>query len=720
MQSFHAAVCGLLAIGSVPCPGFAQSGPLVETARYYGSQATADDFANSVAISGDIFVMGVPHETVGGILDSGAVYVFERSGAGWTGGTELARLTVATPQQGHWFGTSVAIQGDTIVAGAPSSFGNRSGEVFVFEKPAGGWTDMNETAALTASDGASADNLGFSVALDGVFVLAGAHGATVNGAALQGAAYLFERPSGGWSNGSELAKFTNAAGAAQQWFGWSVALDGETAVVGAPRVGLEGAAFVFERPATGWVSASETATIAASDASTWAVFGQSVDVDGSTIVVGANRTPLLTAGVGPGAVYVFEEPVGGWTSGTEVAKLSVQGATVADGLGTAVSLDAGTLVASAPRSQFGLCAGDSGAVYLFSEPVGGWVSGIETARFVDPTGRGGFAQVAAVDRGVVVASGDAGTHPATSQAAAHVFAPPYELPAAPSLDGVSPSPASSCGTTFVGLTGFGLQCVTSLTVGGITVPIVSQSATGLVFKVPDGHPLGAQAVVVTSQFGTSNAVTLTIEVGQPVLQSLSNPVFTSQQVWMQSTSLTIYGTDMLCAIGASLSGSPLQLGNQLPDRLTVFLPPDLPIGDYDVEVTGPLGPSNALTLSVVGRHPSVLSAPTNHRIGVTSPYRVWTDAGWSVLYLLSGAAGATALPGIVSFEIGGGLFGNLVPVITTQANSAGFSELPVTMPVGFPTPFTLYWECMTFDPAVPLGLQVPLETSNPQTVSTPF
>ena len=97
-----------------------------------------------------------------------------------------------------------------------------------------------------------------------------------------------------------------------------------------------------------------------------------------------------------------------------------------------------------------------------------------------------------------------------------------------------------------------------------------------------------------------------------------------------------------------------------------------------------------------------------------------TDAGWNSLYVLSAANGPTALPGIVSFEIGGGSFGNLLAVATAAADPRGIANFEVTMPSTLAPPFTLFWECLTYDPAIPLGLQIPLETSNSAAVVTAF
>ena len=139
-----------------------------------------------------------------------------------------------------------------------------------------------------------------------------------------------------------------------------------------------------------------------------------------------------------------------------------------------------------------------------------------------------------------------------------------------------------------------------------------------------------------------------------------------------------------------------------------------------MEVANGAGSSGQLFLAIDGVHPSVLVAPPLHQRGLTANYPTWTDANWNSLYLLSAVVGTTALPGIITFEIGGGSLGNIVAIITVAADSTGFADLPVTMPIQVFPPFTLYWECLTYDPTISLGLQAPLETSNAVGVLTLF
>ena len=180
-------------------------------------------FGTSVAIEGDRLV--VASGTVLNPTWAGALYVFERGPSGWA---QVARLEAAEHTNNKMFGLSTKLRGDVIVTGAPR-FDSRRGAAFVFERIGGNWL---QTAVLQASDGAHQDELGYRVALDGDRILVGAPGDDDAGLDT-GAAYLFERGSSGWV---QTAKLLASEPASRDYFGWSVALDGATALVGAPIV----------------------------------------------------------------------------------------------------------------------------------------------------------------------------------------------------------------------------------------------------------------------------------------------------------------------------------------------------------------------------------------------------------------------------------------------------------------------------------------------------
>jgi hypothetical protein len=197
----------------------------------------------SLAISGDTIVAGSP-----GNYGEGTVYVYVEPTGGWTGNiSPTATLIASNGNVDDRLGFSVAIYGNTIVAGAPG-VNQQRGAVYVFQEPAGGWQDMFETAELQAPDSIE---LGLSVGVAGDGILGGAPYTTVGFNQAQGAAYLYAKPKGGWKNTSTFtAELTAPDGAPGDEFGISVGLIGATAVVGAPDATVgsnlyQGAAYVF-------------------------------------------------------------------------------------------------------------------------------------------------------------------------------------------------------------------------------------------------------------------------------------------------------------------------------------------------------------------------------------------------------------------------------------------------------------------------------------------
>lgn len=232
---------------------------------------------------------------------------------------QLAKLTASDGEANGQFGYSVSIDGSTLVVGAwdETINGNeRQGAAYVFVKPPSGWANMTQTAKLTASDGGARDQLGLSVAISGNTVIAGASCAHYSAGCGPGIAYVFQRPAGGWHDTTEVAKLTSSDGAAKDAFGASVAIAGNTAVIGAwNKNSARGSAYVFVRPPSGWTSMTENAKLSASDGVSNAFFGISVAVYSDTAVVGAYGQPVGT-NQAQGAVYVFVRPASGWVNAT--------------------------------------------------------------------------------------------------------------------------------------------------------------------------------------------------------------------------------------------------------------------------------------------------------------------------------------------------------------------------------------------------------------------
>jgi hypothetical protein len=340
---------------------------------------------------------------------------------------QQAKLTASDGVAGDNLGGSVAISGDgsTVVAGAPDDTGAQNsgpGAVYVFMKSVTGWANTTEIAKLTASDGASGDLLGLSVAIsnDGTTVVAGAPFATIGGNEFRGAAYVFVKPDTGWATTTQTAKLTASDGAINDAFGSSVAIssDGTTVVAGAPNPSA-GAVYVFVKPGLGWTTATETAKLIASDGAGGDQLGASVAIsgDGTTVVAGAPQV-TTSASTAHGAVYVFMEPPTRWFGPlprlrpptiTESAKLTASDGADFDQLGASVAIsnDGTTVAAGAPDATVG-GNGFQGAAYVFVKPETGWATTTQTAKFTSSDGayndRFGYSVAISGDGSKVVAA----------------------------------------------------------------------------------------------------------------------------------------------------------------------------------------------------------------------------------------------------------------------------------------------------------------------------
>ena len=263
--------------------------------------AEGDYFGGSVAVSGDLVVVGVSGDDHAGAY-SGSAYVFRMTNASWT---QVAKLVASDAAEGDEFGESVAISGDLVVVGAygNDAAGSDSGSVYVFRTTNGGasWT---ETAKLVASDGAKWEYFGRSVAISGDLVVVGAV-ADDDDDSNPGSAYVFRTTDDG-ASWTQTAKLLASDAAAGDRFGDPVAIRGDLVVVGAfgdDHAGvLSGSAYAWRTTDDG-ASWTQTAKLVASDAAAEDYFGRSVAISGGLVVVGAYGND--DAGSRSGSAYVF-------------------------------------------------------------------------------------------------------------------------------------------------------------------------------------------------------------------------------------------------------------------------------------------------------------------------------------------------------------------------------------------------------------------------------
>jgi len=323
-----------------------------------------DEFGTTVAISADGKIVAV-----GASANEGAVYIYVEPATGWKSTSSYtAKLTTGSSQVSG-FGYSVAISpdGKTIAAGAPNATSptGSQGVILIFEEPAGGWVSSSRPSAELYTNGTlTGGSLGGFVATNGNTVAAG----VPQGEYGVGAAFVFVEPSTGWHSMTETAMLSASDNTIGDDLG-AVAISGNTIVVGGPQnetVSAEpGAAYVYVKPAGGWTDMTETARLTASDARQYEDLGVSVAIQGSTIAAGANED-----NVGPGAAYIFVEPTGGWKSTTETAEFTPVNGSTNDWYGFAVALmgTGNVLVVGEPE----VFAGNNGQAYAYVKPAGGW------------------------------------------------------------------------------------------------------------------------------------------------------------------------------------------------------------------------------------------------------------------------------------------------------------------------------------------------------------
>jgi hypothetical protein len=329
----------VLLAGEISIP--AASAATLQQAKLTAPDALAgDDFGYSVAVNGNTALVGA----FGKADFTGAAYVYVKSGTTWT---EQAKLTASDGNSFNNFGTTVALSGDTALVGAFENSGSL-GAVYVFVRTGTVWTQQ---AKLTAANGHSSDEFGYSVSLDGDTALIGA----LDAANLTGAAYVFTRTGTVWAQQAEL---TASDGAAFDSFGVSVSLSGTTALVGARSHASNGAAYVFTQNGTAW---TQQAKLTAADGAAFDEFGNSVALSGTTAVVGAyNNAAAL------GAAYVYQQNGNTWPL---QAKLIAPSGTAGMEFGYAVATDGNVVLAGAPYQ-----AHATGSAYLFVRAGSGWAA----------------------------------------------------------------------------------------------------------------------------------------------------------------------------------------------------------------------------------------------------------------------------------------------------------------------------------------------------------
>ncbi len=315
--------------------------------------AESDSFGYSVALSGTTALIGAG--TKNG--DQGAAYVFRDLGAGSGTTVDDVKLLASEGRGGDHFGKSVGISGTTaVVAAAYSTVGENAaqGAAYIFRNLDTASGTMNENAKFVASDGMSGDYFGLSVAISGNIVIAGALQDNIGARVGQGSAYVFRNINTASGTLTQDVKLTASDGARDSRFGTAVSLSGNTAIVGAYGASYsisQGVAYVFRDLDTANGSITQNVRLSASNPGRYGSnFGSAVAISGGDAIVGDKMHDISEDSV-PGAAYLFRNLGTATGSITQNVKLTASDGVTNDWFGFSVGLDGDRFVIGAERKN---------------------------------------------------------------------------------------------------------------------------------------------------------------------------------------------------------------------------------------------------------------------------------------------------------------------------------------------------------------------------------
>ena len=315
----------------------------VKGAKLVASDGSRGDlFGYSVSISGDKAIVGT---------DGVSTYIFSFDGSRWV---QSAKLVASDYNMADMFGRTVSISGDKAIVGAcgDDDKGSESGSAYIFSFDGSSWV---QSAKLLASDGDNTDYFGYSVSISGDKAIVGAKLSDDNGS-YSGSAYIFSFDGSSWV---QSAKLLASDGANSGNFGHSVSISGDKAIVGAPfdvdKGSSSGSAYIFSLDGSSWV---QSAKLLASDGRSYYYFGWSVSISGDKAIVGSKGKYMSVKD--PGLAYIFSLDGSSWV---QSAKLLASDRAASDYFGYSVSISGDKAIVGAP---FDVDKGSSsGSAYMF-------------------------------------------------------------------------------------------------------------------------------------------------------------------------------------------------------------------------------------------------------------------------------------------------------------------------------------------------------------------
>lgn len=357
------------------------------------SRGLDDEFGQSVSISGDYAIVGTRFEDEDALegnhlTNAGAVYIFKKDEGGIDNWGQVQKIVAADRGENDEFGQSISISGNYVIVGATGEDedalgGNTldfAGAAYIFKKDdTGNWGEVQK---IVATDRGAFDNFGSSVSISGDYAIVGVNGEDENtsgGNTLSdaGSAYIFKKDT--TDNWGEVQKIVASDRGANDFFGSSVSISGDYAIIGAYGEDVSGvnsledagAAYIFRKDTTD--SWGEIQKIIAVERETNDYFGYSVSISGNYAIVGAywdaedalEGNTLGTAG----AAYVFKKDEGGMDNWKLLQKIVAADRETGDQFGISVSISEGQIIVGANWEDDDTSGGntllEAGSVYIF-------------------------------------------------------------------------------------------------------------------------------------------------------------------------------------------------------------------------------------------------------------------------------------------------------------------------------------------------------------------
>ncbi len=326
---------------------------ITETKLVATDGAIQDLFGTSVSISGDNALVGAWGDDDKG-SGTGSAYIFHFDGSNWV---EQTKLIASDAAAGDWFGWSVSLSGDYALVGAPGDEdrGWESGSAYIFHFDGSNWIEQTK---LIASDGNVNDYFGGSVTFSGDYALVGAGGDDRDDDPDLGSAYIFHYDGSNWV---EQTKLIASDAAPYDFFGLSVSLSGDYALVGVLQDNDNinghdaGSAYIFHFDGSNWIQRTK---LTASDGAAFDYFGRSVSLSGDYALVGAQRDN--ENGHDAGSAYIFHFDGSNWV---EQAKLIASDGAQRDRFGASVSLSGDYALVGADGDDDN--GTDAGSAYVY-------------------------------------------------------------------------------------------------------------------------------------------------------------------------------------------------------------------------------------------------------------------------------------------------------------------------------------------------------------------